>query len=83
MLLCVVSAVPQKSLGHEVSDLTSSQLLKLEKENQMLLRSVEELKSGAQLHLERDQQKLSQQVRRFSTLGSGDISECSVRFLQS
>uniref|UniRef100_A0A8C1LQ88 Coiled-coil domain containing 88A n=1 Tax=Cyprinus carpio TaxID=7962 RepID=A0A8C1LQ88_CYPCA len=57
-----LTGVPQKSLGHEVSDLTSSQLLKLEKENQMLLRSVEELKSGAQLHLERDQQKLSQQL---------------------
>ncbi|KTF84899.1 hypothetical protein cypCar_00036882 [Cyprinus carpio] len=58
-----LTGVPQKSLGHEVKDLTSSQLLKLEKENQMLLRSVEELKSGAQLHLERDQQKLSQQVK--------------------
>uniref|UniRef100_A0A8C2BPT4 Coiled-coil domain containing 88A n=2 Tax=Cyprinus carpio TaxID=7962 RepID=A0A8C2BPT4_CYPCA len=57
-----LTGVPQKSLGHEVKDLTSSQLLKLEKENQMLLRSVEELKSGAQLHLERDQQKLSQQL---------------------
>lgn len=63
----LVSAVPQKSLGHEVNDLTSSQLLKLEKENQMLLKTVEELKasseSGAHLRLEKDKQKLSQQVR--------------------
>lgn len=63
----LVSAVPQKSLGHEVNDLTSSQLLKLEKENQMLLKTVEELKasseSGARLRLEKDKQKLSQQVR--------------------
>ncbi|XP_063047611.1 girdin-like isoform X3 [Engraulis encrasicolus] len=36
--------VPQKSLGHEVNELTSSRLLKLEKENQALLKTVEELK---------------------------------------
>lgn len=58
-LFCVVSAVPQKSLGHEVNDLASSQLLKLEKENQMLLKSVEELKVSG----EKDNQKLSHQVR--------------------
>uniref|UniRef100_A0A8C1FTU4 Coiled-coil domain containing 88A n=1 Tax=Cyprinus carpio carpio TaxID=630221 RepID=A0A8C1FTU4_CYPCA len=61
-----LTEVPQKSLGHEVSDLTSSQLLKLEKENQMLLKSVEELKasseSGVRLRLEKDNQKLSQQL---------------------
>ncbi|XP_052428363.1 girdin isoform X4 [Carassius gibelio] len=61
-----LSDVPQKSLGHEVNELTSSQLLKLEKENQMLLKSVEELKasseSGARLRLEKDNQKLSQQL---------------------
>ncbi|KAM6956421.1 girdin [Aplochiton taeniatus] len=33
-----LSDVPQKSLGHEVSELTSSRLLKLEKENQTLLK---------------------------------------------
>ncbi|XP_059422869.1 girdin-like isoform X2 [Carassius carassius] len=58
--------VPQKSLGHEVNELTSSQLLKLEKENQMLLKNVEELKSssesGACLRLEKDNQTLSQQL---------------------
>ncbi|XP_067243020.1 girdin isoform X2 [Chanodichthys erythropterus] len=61
-----LTEVPQKSLGHEVNDLTSSQLLKLEKENQMLLKTVEELKasseSGARLRLEKDKQKLSQQL---------------------
>uniref|UniRef100_A0A673NDA7 Girdin-like n=1 Tax=Sinocyclocheilus rhinocerous TaxID=307959 RepID=A0A673NDA7_9TELE len=62
-----LTEVPQKSLGHEVNELVSSQLLKLEKENQMLLKSVEELKasgeSGARLRLEKHNQKLSQQVR--------------------
>uniref|UniRef100_A0AAY4B9I4 Coiled-coil domain containing 88A n=1 Tax=Denticeps clupeoides TaxID=299321 RepID=A0AAY4B9I4_9TELE len=42
-----LSEVPQKSLGHEVSELTSSRLLKLEKENQMLLKMVEELKASS------------------------------------
>uniref|UniRef100_A0A672PTK7 Coiled-coil domain containing 88A n=1 Tax=Sinocyclocheilus grahami TaxID=75366 RepID=A0A672PTK7_SINGR len=50
-----LTEVPQKSLGHEVNELASSQLLKLEKENQMLLKSMEEL--------EKHNQKLSQQVR--------------------
>lgn len=36
-------AAPQKSLGEEVNELTSSRLLKLEKENQALLKTVEEL----------------------------------------
>ncbi|XP_016358929.1 girdin [Sinocyclocheilus anshuiensis] len=61
-----LTEVPQKSLGHEVNELASSQLLKLEKENQMLLKSVEELKasgeSGARLRLEKHNQKLSQQL---------------------
>nr|XP_023683877.1 girdin isoform X3 [Paramormyrops kingsleyae] len=38
--------VPQKSLGHEVNELTSSRLLKLEKENQALLKTVEELRAA-------------------------------------
>ncbi|XP_042617206.1 girdin-like isoform X9 [Cyprinus carpio] len=76
-----LTGVPQKSLGHEVKDLTSSQLLKLEKENQMLLRSVEELKSGAQLHLERDQQKLSQQLEQLQAELTADRE--SLRCAQS
>ncbi|XP_041920935.1 girdin isoform X5 [Alosa sapidissima] len=39
-----LTEVPQKSLGHEVNELTSSRLLKLEKENQELLKTVEALK---------------------------------------
>ncbi|RXM34000.1 Girdin [Acipenser ruthenus] len=38
------SEVPQKSLGHEVNELTSSRLLKLEMENQSLLKTVEKLR---------------------------------------
>ncbi|XP_033835082.1 girdin isoform X1 [Periophthalmus magnuspinnatus] len=39
--------VPQKSLGEEVNELTSSRLLKLEKDNQTLLKTVEELRGAA------------------------------------
>lgn len=39
------SEVSHKSLGLEVTELTSSRLLKLEKENQSLLKTVEELRS--------------------------------------
>ncbi|XP_043111750.1 girdin [Puntigrus tetrazona] len=71
-----LTEVPQKSLGHEVSDLTSSQLLKLEKENQMLLRSVEELKasgeSSSRLRLEKDNHKLSQQLEQLQAELSAD-----------
>ncbi|KAM9727847.1 girdin isoform 6-T9 [Menidia menidia] len=38
---------PQKSLGEEVNELTSSRLLKLEKDNQALLKTVEELRGAA------------------------------------
>ncbi|XP_073690447.1 girdin isoform X1 [Garra rufa] len=71
-----LTEVPHKSLGHEVNDLTSSQLLKLEKENQMLLKSVEELKvsseSGTRLRLEKDNQKLSQQLEQLQVELSAD-----------
>lgn len=40
-------AAPQKSLGEEVNELTSSRLLKLEKDNQALLKTVEELRGAA------------------------------------
>ncbi|XP_019372226.1 PREDICTED: girdin isoform X9 [Gavialis gangeticus] len=40
-----LTEVPQKSLGHEVNELTSSRLLKLEMENQSLLKTVEELQN--------------------------------------
>lgn len=64
--VCVCTAVPQKSLGHEVNELASSQLLRLEKENQMLLKTVEEMKascdSESRLRLEKGNQMLSQKV---------------------
>ncbi|XP_036402198.1 girdin-like isoform X3 [Megalops cyprinoides] len=64
-------AVPQKSLGHEVNELTSSRLLKLEKENQTLLRTMEELRvtsdpggdGGARLlKAEKENQRLAQKL---------------------
>ncbi|XP_068423344.1 girdin isoform X1 [Clinocottus analis] len=42
-----LAEAPQKSLGEEVNELTSSRLLKLEKENQTLLKTVEELRGAA------------------------------------
>uniref|UniRef100_A0A667ZLV5 Coiled-coil domain containing 88A n=1 Tax=Myripristis murdjan TaxID=586833 RepID=A0A667ZLV5_9TELE len=42
-----LTEVPQKSLGEEVNELTSSRLLKLEKDNQTLLKTVEELRGAA------------------------------------
>ncbi|XP_064174341.1 girdin-like isoform X2 [Anguilla rostrata] len=66
-----LSEVPQKSLGHEVNELTSSRLLKLEKENQALLRTVEELKGAGEpaeeggarlLRAEQENQRLTQKL---------------------
>ncbi|NXC38468.1 GRDN protein, partial [Penelope pileata] len=66
-----LSEVPQKSLGLEVNELTSSRLLKLEKENQSLLKTVEELqnavgsvegKSSRILKMEKENQRLSQKL---------------------
>ncbi|CAF97063.1 unnamed protein product [Tetraodon nigroviridis] len=42
-----LTEAPQKSLGEEVNELTSSRLLKLEKDNQALLKTVEELRGAA------------------------------------
>ncbi|XP_068088641.1 girdin isoform X4 [Hyperolius riggenbachi] len=64
---------PQKSLGHEVNELTSSRLLKLEMENQTLLTTVEELRSamgsteGANakiLKMEKENQRLSKKLEK-------------------
>ncbi|KAM6298373.1 girdin isoform 2-T2 [Aegotheles albertisi] len=63
--------VPQKSLGHEVNELTSSRLLKLEMENQSLLKTVEELQSAVGsvegsssriLKMEKENQRLSKKL---------------------
>ncbi|XP_015217936.2 girdin isoform X2 [Lepisosteus oculatus] len=65
--------VPQKSLGHEVNELTSSRLLKLEMENQSLLKTVEQLKSLAEpsedansriLKIEKENQRLTKKLER-------------------
>ncbi|XP_068796036.1 girdin isoform X15 [Struthio camelus] len=66
-----LSEVPQKSLGHEVSELASSRLLKLEMENQSLLKTVEELQnavgsvegsSSRILKMEKENQRLSRKL---------------------
>ncbi|XP_062979891.1 girdin isoform X2 [Elgaria multicarinata webbii] len=63
--------VPRKSLGHEVNELTSSRLLKLEMENQSLLKTVEELQNvvgsaeGSNskiLKMEKENQRLSKKL---------------------
>ncbi len=45
--VAILDSAPQKSLGEEVNELTSSRLLKLEKDNQTLLKTVEELRGAA------------------------------------
>ncbi|XP_031435364.1 girdin isoform X2 [Clupea harengus] len=61
-----LTEVPQKSLGHEVNELTSSRLLKLEKENQALLKTVEALKgdkpSERLLKADREVHRLTQRL---------------------
>ncbi|XP_063157353.1 girdin isoform X2 [Candoia aspera] len=66
-----VSEVPQKSLGHEVNELTSSRLLKLEMENQTLLKTVEDLQNAMGsiegsnsklMKIEKENQRLSKKL---------------------
>ncbi|XP_067845121.1 girdin-like isoform X1 [Heptranchias perlo] len=68
-----------KSLGQEVNELTSSRLLKMEKENQALLKTVEELRSAMDstdgsnfkfLELEKENQRLKKKMERLQ----GEIS---------
>ncbi|XP_042668118.1 girdin isoform X6 [Centrocercus urophasianus] len=66
------SEVSHKSLGLEVTELTSSRLLKLEKENQALLKTVEELRSTMDdsvggnssriLKMEQENQRLNKKI---------------------
>ncbi|XP_036781881.2 girdin isoform X3 [Manis pentadactyla] len=65
------SEAPQKSLGHEVNELTASRLLKLEMENQSLTKTVEELRSSMDsaegniskiLKVEKENQRLNKKV---------------------
>ncbi|XP_038606872.1 girdin isoform X6 [Tachyglossus aculeatus] len=66
-----LSEAPQKSLSHEVNELASSRLLKLEMENQSLVKTVEELRSSVGsvegnnskiLKLEKENQRLSKKL---------------------
>ncbi|KAK2492877.1 hypothetical protein MC885_011602 [Smutsia gigantea] len=66
-----LTEAPQKSLGHEVNELTSSKLLKLEMENQSLTKTVEELRSSMDsaegntskiLKVEKENQRLNKKV---------------------
>lgn len=69
-----LTEVPQKSLGDEVNELTSSRLLKLEKDNQTLLKTVEELRgAGGQdtttklAKLNQENQTLKQKLERLKS----------------
>ncbi|XP_038665456.1 girdin-like isoform X9 [Scyliorhinus canicula] len=74
-----LSEGPHKSLGQEVNELTSSRLLKMEKENQALMKTVDELRSvmdstdGSNfkiLELEKENQRLKKKMERLQ----GEIS---------
>lgn len=81
--------MPQKSLGHEVNELTSSRLLKLEMENQSLLKTVEELQSAVGsvegsssriLKMEKENQRLSKKVKGRMCLDCVRAAWCSLLF---
>ncbi|KAF3841902.1 hypothetical protein F7725_023853 [Dissostichus mawsoni] len=61
-----LTEAPQKSLGEEVNELTSSRLLKLEKDNQSLLKTVEELRGAASQHTVTKLSKASQENQRLN-----------------
>lgn len=61
-----INSVPQKSLGEEVNELTSSRLLKLEKDNQTLLKTVEELRGAASQDTVAKLSKVNQENQRLN-----------------
>ncbi|KAM3606914.1 uncharacterized protein V6R79_025505 [Siganus canaliculatus] len=61
-----LTEVPQKSLGEEVNELTSSRLLKLEKDNQTLLKTVEELRGAANQDTASKLTKVNQENQRLN-----------------
>ncbi|XP_077437610.1 girdin isoform X2 [Vanacampus margaritifer] len=61
-----LTEAPQKSLGEEVNELTSSRLLKLEKDNQTLLKTVEELRGGTASDSVAKLGKISQENQRLN-----------------
>uniref|UniRef100_A0A672G7W7 Coiled-coil domain containing 88A n=1 Tax=Salarias fasciatus TaxID=181472 RepID=A0A672G7W7_SALFA len=69
-----LTEAPQKSLGEEVNELTSSRLLKLEKDNQALLKTVEELRGAASqdvvaklAKVNQENQKLNQKLEQLES----------------
>nr|XP_057914124.1 girdin-like isoform X3 [Doryrhamphus excisus] len=86
-----LTEAPQKSLGDEVNELTSSRLLKLEKDNQTLLKTVEELR-GAAGHdnitklgkVNQENQRLNQKLQQLeSELAAERESLCSAERLST
>lgn len=71
--LVVIVPVPQKSLGEEVNELTSSRLLKLEKDNQTLLKTVEELRGAASQDTAAKLGKVSQENQRLNQKVSSEV----------
>uniref|UniRef100_A0A665X4F6 Coiled-coil domain containing 88A n=1 Tax=Echeneis naucrates TaxID=173247 RepID=A0A665X4F6_ECHNA len=67
-----LSEIPQKSLGEEVNELTSSRLLKLEKDNQALLKTVEELRGAASQDTLAKLVKVSQENQRLNQKMTAD-----------
>ncbi|KAK2921669.1 girdin-like isoform X2 [Channa argus] len=74
-----LTEVTQKSLGEEVNELTSSRLLKLEKDNQTLLKTVEELRGatsedtlGQLSKLNQENQRLSQKLQQLESEVTAD-----------
>ncbi|XP_071336208.1 girdin isoform X2 [Trachinotus anak] len=61
-----LTEIPQKSLGEEVNELTSSRLLKLEKDNQTLLKTVEELRGAASQDTVAKLSKVSQEKQKLN-----------------
>lgn len=66
IFLLPINSVPQKSLGEEVNELTSSRLLKLEKDNQTLLKTVEELRGAASQDTVAKLSKVNQENQRLN-----------------
>lgn len=79
-VLVVTDSAPQKSLGEEVNELTSSRLLKLEKDNQTLLKTVEDLRGAASQDTVSKLAKVGQENQRLNQKVSNGL-HLSVFFL--
>lgn len=75
VLYCVAPyiAAPQKSLGEEVNELTSSRLLKLEKDNQTLQKTVDELRGAANQDAAAKLSKATQENQRLNQRVNFDL----------